>query len=300
MGEGYITMELFPSKISDCLFRPVSQPQALENDASNHGAIQRNRQGILELRNHSLGFQWTCLHAKRSGRRLRKKPGPKQALIICVQFCVPQNVPSFSMFMPSPQPEAPKAINVYASFPIVVVPGVNLDLRAVNWKWIHCLHLLLTTFNALNLSRRPYRWILYAIGVVVGAQGYISLLYPPYVELDFTGPLTESGDLYYFITNAEKQRMFPIDTDIGRARVTSSVHIAREGQFHDGVADRDVRSCVLADMWEGNCDAVHLLPHSKGHEVCYSYSQFALAHHRNVGSTYQFLLAAAVGIPPKL
>jgi len=167
------------------------------------------------------------------------------------------------IFMPSPQPEAPKAINVHALFPIVVVPGVELDLRAVNWRWVHCLHLLLTTFNALNLSRRPYRWILYAIGVVVGAQGYLSPhIYPHYVDLDFTGPLTESANLYYFITNAERRRMFPVDPDIERTHVTSSVHIAREGQFHDGVADRDVRSCVLADMSESNCDAVHLLAHS--------------------------------------
>jgi len=68
--------------------------------------------------------------------------------------------------------------------------------------------------------------------------------------------------------------MFPVDPDIGRTQVTSSVHTARGFQFHDAVAERDARRCVLANMSERNCDAVHLLAHSKGDTVCHAHSQF--------------------------
>jgi len=169
---------------------------------------------------------------------------------------------------------SPLRVNVYASLPLAVEPGDDLDLNPVNSAWVHCLTLPLETLNAVHLSRRPYRWILYAIGVVVGARGILYAAPRFSVDLDFAGPLIESADLYYYISDDEKRRMFPVDPDIGRTHVTSSVHTARGFQFHDAVAERDARRCVLADMLEENCDAVHLLAHSKGDTVCYGRSQF--------------------------
>ena len=94
------------------------------------------------------------------------------------------------------------------------------------------------------------------------------------VDLDFAGPLTKSPDLHYYISDDEKRRIFPFDPDIGRTHVTSSLHTARGFRFHDVVAERDARRCVLANMSEENCDAVHLLAHSKGDTVCYTHPQF--------------------------
>jgi hypothetical protein len=127
----------------------------------------------------------------------------------------------------------------------------TFDLSPTNWSWVRCLTLPLETLNAGVLSTTPNC----------------------NVDLDFAGPLTESANLYYYISDDEKRRMFPVDPDIGRTHVTSSVHTARGFQFRGAVADRDKRSCVLADVLEFYCDAAHLVAHSKGHEVRYSYYQ---------------------------
>ena len=168
---------------------------------------------------------------------------------------------------------SPRCINVYAQLPLVVDSG-KIDLSTSNWPWVHCLTLPLETFNALHLSRRPYRWILFAIGVVIGARGELSAGANSNLDLDFIGPLTESADLYYHISNEEKGRMFPVDPDVGRTHDTSSVYVAPGVPFRDRVAERDVRQCVVGSMKEWHCVAVHLLPHSKGDEVCYSYFHF--------------------------
>ncbi len=69
---------------------------------------------------------------------------------------------------------APSEIQVYASFPRVVELGVGLNLHPSNWHWVHCLTLPVETLSALQFSQRQYKWIRYAIGVVVGAEGDLS------------------------------------------------------------------------------------------------------------------------------
>ena len=163
----------------------------------------------------------------------------------------------------------PRRINVSAQLPLVV-DSENLDLSTENWPWIHYLTLPVETLNTLHLSRRPYRWILFAIGVVVGAQGVLSAGPNSNLDLDFVGPLTESADLYY----NHKWRMFPVDPDIGRTHDTSSVYVARGVPSHDRVTERDIKRCVVGSMMEWHCDAVHLLPHTKGDEACHFSSYF--------------------------
>ena len=82
---------------------------------------------------------------------------------------------------------------------------------------------------------------------------------------------SESADLYYHTSDAEKQRMFPVDPDMGRTTITSSDATSRMADLHSDVVERD-GVCVLTGLEEGYCDAVHLLPPSKGDEVCYSCS----------------------------
>ena len=65
-------------------------------------------------------------------------------------------------------------IRVYAPFPHTVALGPDLNLDPSNWHWVHCLTLPLHTLAALQFSHRPYKWIRYAIGVVIGAEGDLS------------------------------------------------------------------------------------------------------------------------------
>ena len=97
--------------------------------------------------------------------------------------------------------------------------------------------------TGFNFTPKPYKWIRYATGVVVGAQGDLS--FSPdsphdVVEYDHDLP-SESADLYYHTSDAEKQRMFPVDPDMGRTTITSSdatpqrVHLRSDVVKRDGV-----------------------------------------------------------------
>ncbi|KAH9178298.1 hypothetical protein EDB89DRAFT_1930467 [Lactarius sanguifluus] len=156
-------------------------------------------------------------------------------------------------------------IIVNASFPRKVVQGADLDLRPSNWNWVHCLTLPLEMLQTQQFSHRPYKWIRYAIGVVVGARGDLSTTPDPSgVVVDYDADLpADYVDLYYHINDNEKQKMFPIDPDILRTQVTTSVSTNRRGPFHDDVVRRDEQTCVWTEMEATFCDAVHLLAHSK-------------------------------------
>ena len=190
---------------------------------------------------------------------------------------------------------APPEIQVYASFPRAVALDTDLNVDSSNWHWVHCLTLPLETLKALNFSQRPYKWIRYAIGVVVGAEGDLSFSRDSLDVVEYNAGLpTEPATLYYHTSDEEKRRMFPVDPNIGRTRVTSSVATSRMDQFREVVAKRDGEECVLSNMDKRSCEAVHLLAHSKGDAVCYSYSYSVLIHHPNGGSTLRRIPSAAV------
>ena len=197
---------------------------------------------------------------------------------------------------------APVEIKVYAPLPRVVELGGDLNLDAANWRWVHCLTLPVKTFKALRFSRRPYKWIRYAIGIVIGAEGDLSFSPSSPDSMDYSASLpNESGILYYHTNNEERRRMFPVDPDLARSHITDSIHTTRSAHFRDDVAERDGWMCVLyPEMTAEFCDAVHLLPHSKGDEVCYSYSQYVLTHDRNGGSTSSIILGIAVETLPEV
>ena len=195
---------------------------------------------------------------------------------------------------------APNAeVQVYASFPRVVALGADLNLDADNWHWVFCLTLPLEIFNVLHFSPRPYKWIRYAVGIVVGAEGHLSSNSEFLKIVDYNAGLpTESTVLYYYTDDDERQRMFPVDPKTVRTKVTSSITTFRRSRFRSDLADRDGNRCVLTEMDALSCDAVHLLPKSKGDTVCYSYCLSIPAHHRNGGSTFLFILNVAVETLP--
>jgi len=124
--------------------------------------------------------------------------------------------------------------------------------------------------NDLGFSLRPYKWIRYAPGIVVGARGELCTergLSNP-VPIDYDSDLSEvSIDLYYHTTNVEKKRMFPIDPKLADPRtVTSSRESTRRDDFRSRVEGRD-GSCVATGVPLHYCQAVHLLLHSMGDTV---------------------------------
>jgi hypothetical protein len=69
------------------------------------------------------------------------------------------------MFAATP---ASSQIKVYASLPQAVTPS-GLDMS--NWVWVHCLTFPPETLVAQLFSLRPYKWLRYCIGAIIGAVG---------------------------------------------------------------------------------------------------------------------------------
>lgn len=159
-------------------------------------------------------------------------------------------------------------IQVYASFPYVMALGADLNVDADNWHWVLCIALPLETLDRLHFSPRLYKWIRYAIGSIVGAEGDLSFSPDSLDIVDYNACLpTESATLYYHTSDDEKRRMFPLDPNLARTSVTSSAATTGRAQFRSDVTKRDGNKCVLTGTIGLVCDAVHLLAHSKADSV---------------------------------
>ena len=205
--------------------------------------------------------------------------------------------PTFQLSLTMPATGLPE-IHVYASFPLSVTPGADLNLEHSNWRWVYCLTIPLETLTALQFSLKPYKWTRYAIGVVVGAVGHLSFSSDPLSVVDYEDGLpTKLTDLYYHTSDEEKRRMFPADPAMGRTDITSSIATSRRVYFRDEVAERDGGTCVMTGLESHNCNAVHLLAHDKGDAVCHSHSSlFSLTitpcstSRRTLGAVVEILL----------
>ncbi|TFK23854.1 hypothetical protein FA15DRAFT_705047 [Coprinopsis marcescibilis] len=161
-------------------------------------------------------------------------------------------------------------IQVYALFPHTITLSADRYASPSNWHWVHCLTLPLKTLAALQFSQRQYKWIRYSIGIVVGSEGDLSSSPNIFDVMDYNASLpTKSTNLYYHTSNEERQRMFPADPNNGHTKITSSVATNWRTQFHDDVAGRDGEACADCRY----CDAVHLLPPSKGDGYITRYTQ---------------------------
>ena len=162
-------------------------------------------------------------------------------------------------------------ISVYAQFPQDVVPNAEHNFDSTNWEWEKCLTgtFPVSELDDLGFSLKPYRWIRFATGIVMGVHGELC------VERDFnstpidydSGLSAVSIDLFYHTTDEEKRRMFPIDPKLADSRtITSSGTSTRRADLRDDVEHRD-ESCVVTGGPSAICKAAHLLPHSKGDTV---------------------------------
>jgi hypothetical protein len=163
-------------------------------------------------------------------------------------------------------------INVYASLPLNLMPGGVPDVHPDNWAWIHCLALPLQTLDMLQFCQSPYKWIHYIIGVVIGTQGVLCTSPDSPEAVDHNAVLpTRSVQLYYHTSNKEKQRMFPVDPSFLHTPTTPNTNFTpQRDEFYCNVAERDGEQCVLTSAETKHCNAVHLLPQSRGDMVCYT------------------------------
>jgi hypothetical protein len=155
-----------------------------------------------------------------------------------------------------------------------VAPNEDIDVHPANWDWVHCLTVPVETLNKLQLSERPYKWIRYAIGVVVGAEGDLCTTPESTSVVDYDAVLpTQSVTLYYRIGNKKRLRLFPVDPDIVpmRSHVSSSEATTQAELFWIEVAERDRERCVLTEEDSDVCDAVRLIARSKGDSVCHTH-----------------------------
>ena len=66
-------------------------------------------------------------------------------------------------------------ISVHVQFPKIIVLDTKLDVDPTNWEWKKCLAFPVSRLNELGFSLKPYKWIRYATGIVVGARGDLAL-----------------------------------------------------------------------------------------------------------------------------
>ncbi|PIL37630.1 hypothetical protein GSI_01324 [Ganoderma sinense ZZ0214-1] len=165
-------------------------------------------------------------------------------------------------------------ILVHAQFPSVR-PGVPGHSDPSTWVWVPCLEFPVERVNALQISSKPLKWIRYCIGAVTGTQGHLSRRQDVPEPVDYDQPLPpesvpESTALYYHVSAAEKELMFPTDPHLADPPKTNSVHSRAATTtssiacltFHQELRERDTY-CVANGENELFCDAVHLVPHCK-------------------------------------
>lgn len=158
-------------------------------------------------------------------------------------------------------------IRVHVPFPPVNEAEMPV-LQSETWEWVLCLEIPADLLVNHYFSLKPYKWIRYATGVVVGAFGHLSHHKEQVGDLNYDAADLENcaGDLYYHPDEAERGRMFPTDPQLANSRITSSVTTSRRAGYRDQARERD-GTCVLTNRSAEVCDGAHLFAHSKGDEV---------------------------------
>jgi len=127
-----------------------------------------------------------------------------------------------------------------APAPSISLIADDIETGAVEWCWIHCLTILLETYS-FQWSRKPFKWICFAIGVVIGAPGHLSSTQDAPTPVNYDDDLsTESLDLYYHVDADERMRMFPTDPRLQNTRSkTSTSRSSRWRGFSEEIEQRD-------------------------------------------------------------
>ncbi|KAH9971019.1 hypothetical protein BGW80DRAFT_1325168 [Lactifluus volemus] len=141
-----------------------------------------------------------------------------------------------------------------------------------NPQWVHCLSLPLETMHSFRFSEKPMKWIRFAIGVVIGAEGDLSTTPNNLDIIDYNAALLPgSVKLYYHISDKESQQIFVVNRQTTHTSTSTSASTPQT-TFWDNIMSRDT-CCVLTGCEAEGCDAAYLLPQSKGDEYIQTYTE---------------------------
>ncbi|KAI0256171.1 hypothetical protein BJV78DRAFT_1169751 [Lactifluus subvellereus] len=114
-----------------------------------------------------------------------------------------------------------------------------------------------------RLSIHPFKWLRYVMFCVCGARGHLSATPDsPSASVDYEA--TELADALYYYSPSEN--CIFVDHEGLNDQITTTSRTARRYNFREEVIRRDGSSCVITQRPEDECDAVHLIPRSKGDE----------------------------------
>ena len=160
-------------------------------------------------------------------------------------------------------------IQVFVHLPIDTAKPCKLDHE--NWAWAHLLTFPVTELNERRFSIKPYKWIRFVTGTIIGAHGELSVrsTSPPVLcDYNHANDLpNESLKLYYHTSDEAKRGMLPIHPNMLNERRTASFSSFQDPGFRDVVARRDGNRCVLTEFPEDTCQAAHIVPVGKGDAV---------------------------------
>lgn len=159
------------------------------------------------------------------------------------------------------------SILVYAQLPNDVSQEALTLNDNDNWMWTPILEFPIDKLNALRLSNKPYKWLRYATGVVLGVVGDLRQGEDMACEL-----VAYEGDtlpavttkLYYHVLPRDRQSIFPVDLKFAEEGITSSAMSERRSGFREEVAQRDNDRCVVSGVLAPGCDAAHIVALAKG------------------------------------
>ncbi|TFY66252.1 hypothetical protein EVG20_g4828 [Dentipellis fragilis] len=153
-------------------------------------------------------------------------------------------------------------IIVYAQFPVNPLP----DAIPADWEWRPCLKFPVDKLVELHFSSKPFKWIRFATGIVVGARGDLSSQQDMLKRIDYSETLPDTSiELYYHVAIEDRFHMFPLDPQLVNTSVSPrSATSSPLETFWDEVMQRDEEECVLTGYPSSTCDAAHILSHGKG------------------------------------
>lgn len=158
--------------------------------------------------------------------------------------------------------EEQPSICVHAKLPTDPEPSESVD----DWQWTLILKFPIHKLRALRFSNKPYKWIRYATGVVLGAQGHLHRgegATSDLVTYEVDTLPDETTKLYYHIPEDEVERMLPVDPYFADELKTSTAATSRRRKFRHDVKLRDSKRCIMTGFGARYCDAAHLVPFRK-------------------------------------
>ncbi len=175
---------------------------------------------------------------------------------------------SLSSIMQEGQPEHEQPlISVYVKLPTNAASADKEAANGSDWLWTNLLDFPVHKLLECRFSKKPYKWLRYATGVVLGAEGHLHKgedTTSDLVDYEARTLLHEIMNLYY---HTSALRIFPIDPDFANEAKTSRAAQKRNPGFRRRVLARDGATCVVTNTIVRYCDAAHIVALRKGNEV---------------------------------